>query len=243
MSQTCPVCSKPLLFAPRAPEHTPKKACIDPACVNAHGIVQASFDYWDKLAVQYEESTDQEKENTVSKPQILSDLTRAKNYASAFSAAQNEVNDFLEPFVRKYVTFQSELNPRSTDQWDMEADQFTEIDNGSFWMTGEERYLYGETYTPTVSLPFAFVEDPEKFMADARAAEEERKNKVAAKKKADAQEKVAKLKAQLAKAEEDLAKATQNNDPISTIASRNHAQKLLADLKTTLDVDNTRKEG
>lgn len=230
MSRTCFVCGKALFYAPYAPEDTAKQACSDPDCVNAHGIIhEAPFDRWEKTAVEYNETTT-EKENTMPSETTLSTLYSAQVLARNFAHAQNEVNDFLEPFVRQYVELRREISPNFTDLRDSDADRFVEIDGENFWMTGDESFLYGESYTPMVTLPFAFVADPEKFATDARKAEEERKNRIAAKKKADAQERVDKLKAQLAKAEEALAKATETGDPISTIATRNQAQKLRDDL-------------
>lgn len=228
--KACPVCDKPLFFAPRAPEDTAKQACSDINCVNAHGLV----DFGLPSPVEYNETPTQ-KENTMSKPQILTDLIIAKSRASALTHAQFEIDDFLAPFVKKYTLFLAKHFPNGYDHRDFKVDHFVSEERDHFYLTGDEEYSFGEMYVPSLNLPFDFVADPEKYMADKLAQEEERKNKVAAKKKADAQEKVDKLKEQLAKAEEALAKAAKTGDPIKTIATRNQEQKLLAELSQNLD--------
>ncbi len=169
---------------------------------------------------------EQRKDYTMTKPQILKDLTIAKSRAAAFNAAKNDINDFLEPFARQYFYFMSELNPRGWDQRDINANEFVEIENNSFYLTGEEVYEYSEYYTPSLSLPFAFVEDPEAFKEQARKEKAEREEKALTKKKADAAERVVRLRAQLAKAEAEAATAEVQKDEIKLTANRNKAKEL-----------------
>lgn len=168
---------------------------------------------------------EQRKDHTMTKPQILKDLTIAKSRAAAFNAAQNDINDFLAPFVRKYADLMIELNP-NYDQRDLQADSFVEIDNNSFYLTGEEIYQYSEYYTPSLNLPFAFVEDPETYRQIALAEKAAAYEKAVTKKKAEAAERVTRLKAQLARAEAEASAAEVQKDEIKLTANRNRAKEL-----------------
>lgn len=168
---------------------------------------------------------EQRKDHTMTNPQILKDLTIAKSRAAAFNAAQNDINDFLAPFVRKYADLMIELNP-NYDQRDLQADSFMEIDNNSFYLTGEEIYQYSEYYTPSLNLPFAFVEDPETYRQIALAEKAAAYEKAVTKKKAEAAERVTRLKAQLARAEAEASAAEVQKDEIKLTANRNRAKEL-----------------
>ena len=225
----CPACAKPLLYAPRAPEGTARIACSDPDCVNANGIdIWLSVDIYPRPLVEYGHTKPQQRKEspvTTPKPKILSDLNRAKTYASAFTAAQNEINDFLEPFVRKYGQLMLELNP-NYDQRDLKATSFYEYDREFFSLEGYPIYEFSESYTPTLDLPFAFVEDPEGFREAKLREKADLEEKAQTKKKADAADRVVRLRAQLARAEAEAAAAEQTSDPIKATSSRNLADKL-----------------
>lgn len=161
----------------------------------------------------------------MTKPQILKDLTIAKSRAAAFNTAKQDINDFLAPFVRKYADLMVELN-HNYDQRDLQVDSFVEIDNNSFLLTGEEVYQYSEYYTPSLYLPFAFVEDPETFRQIALAEKAAAYEKALTKKKSEAAERVIRLREQLARAEAEAAAAETQNDEIKLTANRNKAKEL-----------------
>lgn len=224
--QLCPACSKPLFFAPNAPEDSAKKACSDLNCVNAHGITHTAIDRWDTLPVEYNETPEQqEKDHTMSNEPDVNLLT-AKVMASQFEEAQTRINNFLAPFVKDYTAFMTEEDARGFDLRDFKADTFIEIEGNTFLLHGEEEYSYGEYYTPTLNLPFDFVANPKAFKADYQKQQAEIKAKADAKKKADKQGMVERLRAQLARAEAELAKADEQNDPIKGFATRNQAKQL-----------------
>jgi hypothetical protein len=135
-------------------------------------------------------------------------LTTAKVLASVFDEARTNLETFLTPFREQYFEFIFELKPTYYVQEDGKATTFIEVENEYFNFEGEPYYEYGDYETPTLSLPFAFVEDPEKFMADARAAEEARQAKANAIQTERAQERVELLRKQLAQAEASLAKTS-----------------------------------
>jgi hypothetical protein len=63
---TCPVCDKPVFYAPRAPEDTAKQACSDLNCVNAHGIIHFSpIDNWEAVEIDFPHHDEKEKNNNV----------------------------------------------------------------------------------------------------------------------------------------------------------------------------------
>ena len=158
-------------------------------------------------------------------------LTQARSLANAITEAQTQFETYISPLLQDYLAFLPERGS-SWATYYKHAPYFTfkERDGQSFIFEGDEYNAYGNPARDYVSLPFDFVANPELYkatiLAQIKSAEEKKQARI----KATAEEKVTKLKAQLAKAEEDLAKATQNNDPISTIASRNQAQKLRDDL-------------
>lgn len=158
----------------------------------------------------------------------LSNLYSAQVLARNFSHAQQQINSFLAPFIKDYAAFMIAETPRGHDLRDFEADTFVEIENESFYLTGDEVYAYSEYYKPTLSLPFAFVEDPKKFKAAFRQSQADLKAKADSKKKDEKTAMIERLKAQLARAEAELAKADTQNDPIRSTASRNRAKELRA---------------
>lgn len=158
----------------------------------------------------------------------MSDLIIAKSRADELRNAQQSIDTFLAPFIKDYTEFLTAENRRGWDLRDFEADTFVEIGFDTFCLRGEEEYSYGEYYTPSLNLPFAFVEDPDQYKADYRKKEADRKARQEAKAKTSKEEQVARLRAQLAKAEAELTKATQDNDPIKTVANRNLAKELRA---------------
>lgn len=157
-------------------------------------------------------------------------LLTAKVMANQLEEAQTRINSFLAPFIKDYTAFLTAENARGYDLRDFKADTFEEIEGGTFLIHGEEEYSYGEYYTPTVNLPFAFVEDPEKFKADYRKQQAEVKAKREATTKKAKAEQVERLKAQLARAEAELATARTENDPIKAVANRNKAKELRSTL-------------
>lgn len=216
----CPVCDKPLFFAPRAPQDTAKQACSDPDCINAHGIISWGLDTRLKSLIDYP-TTDQEKEHT------MSDLSKAVNLAEAAEQAQRDIDNFLAPFVKQFAELQrDDLQPAGFDWRDAEATRFTHVEGKYFEMTGDEVYEYGEEYTPTLSLPIDFVDDPQAYREKAIRERNERLEKAAARKKRDAEERIERLKSQLAKAEADAQKAQAEQDAIKATANTNAAAKL-----------------
>jgi hypothetical protein len=226
----CPVCNKPLFFAPRAPQDISKQACSDPICINAHGIISWGLDSSLKSLVDYPQQADQEKEHT------MSDLSKATVLAEAAEQAQRDIDNFLEPFVKQFVDLQiNELQTRGFDHRDAKADRFKELDGTNFWMTGDEIYEYGETYTPSLNLPFDFVDDPQAYRQKALAEKIERQTQAALRKKRDAEERIERLKTQLAKAEADARKAQAEQDAIKATANTNAADKLRNELAQNED--------
>lgn len=226
----CPACFKPLYHAPNAPKDSAKWACSDPECENAHGL-DSPVDIRFKSLVDYKHQPQtKEKEHT------MSDLHIAKHRAEAAEQAQRDIDNFLAPFVKKFAELHiKELQTRGFDHRDANATRFTEIDGSHFGMTGEETYEYGETYTPSLNIPFDFVEDPGAYRQKALAEKVEREEKAALKKKKDAEERVASLKAQLAKAEADIKAADAERDAIKFLANRHRAKSLRNELAQNED--------
>lgn len=99
----------------------------------------------------------------------LSPLYTAQRIVRDIDASRKELEEHLAPFLAQYIELMSEINPRYHDDKDKEASTFSGVDGKLFVFVGEEYYEYGEYETPTVELPFDFVEDPEAY------AEKERK--------------------------------------------------------------------
>lgn len=157
-------------------------------------------------------------------------LNLAQGLISQREAVQTQIETTLAPFLKDYIEFMAEINPSYHSVADREVDTFVEIDNHTFAFEGEEEYEYGENFTPSVNLPFAFVEDPEDFKAKARQDKLDREMKAAAKKKADAEERAERLRAQLAKVEAEIAKADEDKDAIRGLASRQRVKQVRDEL-------------
>jgi len=169
------------------------------------------------------DKTDQRKDHT------MSDLSRAVTFAERFEQAKRDIHNFLTPFAKDYAAFIVEENVTGYREFEnFVVETFEEVDNETFYIEGEQQYTYGEYTTPTMSLPFAFVENPQTFKAAYRAEQAERKAKEATKRTADKAAMVERLKAQLARAEAELAKADEQGDPIKLTANRNKAKELRA---------------
>ena len=159
----------------------------------------------------------------------MGDLSTAVELAERFEQAKRDIHNFLAPFVREYAAFMVEENVTGYREFEnFVIETFEEVDNETFYIEGEQQYTYGEYTTPTMSLPFAFVENPQTFKAAYRAEQAERKAKEATKRTADKAAMVERLKAQLARAEAELAKADEQGDPIKLTANRNKAKELRA---------------
>ena len=149
----------------------------------------------------------------------MNTLDTALQYVAERDGAQATIEHHLNPYLARYKEFLLELTP-SYDSRDLEADTFLEIDHKTFSFTGEEDYKYGEYYTPSLNVPFAFVEDPEAYIAMARQEEADRKERAAAKTSNDKKERVARLELQLEKARAELAKAEEEGtDMIKIVAT------------------------
>lgn len=153
-------------------------------------------------------------------------LTSAKELVDQREAIQTQIETHLAPFLAKYKELMLELNHHNYDHRDLSVETFNEIDREFFSFTSEEVYEYGDYYTPTLNLPFAFVEDPEAYAVKARQDEAYRKERETAKTAKGKAERVERLKEQLAEAQAELDKAEQGNDPIKLTATRNHVESL-----------------
>lgn len=147
-------------------------------------------------------------------------LSTTIDLVAARDRAQQDIDSHLAPSLAKYKEFLLELNP-SQDCRDLEADTFLETDREFFSFVADEEYSHGDYYTPSLNLPFAFVEDPEAYSAKARQDEADRKAKATARTAKDTAERVERLKAQLAKAQAELDKAEQGTDEIKIVATQN----------------------
>ncbi len=151
----------------------------------------------------------------------MNPLNQAKSLVATLDQARTDLEIFLEPFREQYIEFMSELNPKYHDANDKEADTFKEIDAETFYFEGEEYYEYGEYTTPSVSLPFAFVADPEVYMDNARAVKAAQDAKYVKANEDRAKERVETLRKQLAAAERTLSTAEEQGDEIKATATRN----------------------
>jgi hypothetical protein len=168
----------------------------------------------------------------------MSELSHAVKLAERAEQAQRDINNFLAPFAKAYGEFLTEENPRGYDLRDFNSDTFIEVENNTFYLKGEEDYSYGDYYTPSLSLPFAFVEDPQQFKNDYRQKQAEAKAKAAAKTAKDKAERVARLKTQLAKAQAELDKALgDGSDDIKAVAYTLSEKRLLSELANTIEQD------
>lgn len=155
----------------------------------------------------------------------LDNLYYAQVLARNLNHAQTRLESHLLPSLLRYKEFLIELNP-SYDSRDLTADTFLEIDREFFSFTGEETYAGGDYYIPSLSLPFAFVEDPEAYITKARQDEADRKEKATARTAKDKAERVERLKTQLAKAQAELKEAEKGDDRIKLYATRNNVASL-----------------
>lgn len=134
----------------------------------------------------------------------MESLTLAKALAREVETAQANVNQYLMPILKNFIEFMNETQPDYYDKYDQQADTFDGIDNQTFHFTGEEIYEYGEDHKPSVSLPFAFVEDSEAYKAKVRKARADWNATQAAKRATAKAEQIARLEAQLAKARAEV---------------------------------------
>lgn len=229
--RACPVCDKPLFYAPRAPEDTAKMACSDLNCVNAHGIVNwFPVDILPEPPVEYEQQPNQQE-----KDHTMGDLSKAVKLAETFEQSKRDINNFLAPFAEDYAAFITEDTKGYNRLQNFKVDTFVEVEGENFYLQGEEVYAYSEYDTPYLTLPFAFVENPQQFKNDYRARQAALKAKADAKKATDKAAQVERLKIQLAKAQAELDKAVEDGtDQIKTTAYGNSEQKLLSELAYTL---------
>jgi hypothetical protein len=199
-SKSCPVCTKPLFFAPYASEDSAKMACSDLNCVNAHGIIHHDpFDRWEAVPVEYDQQPKEQR-----KDHTMHAINTVKRYISERDAYQRQIDTFLAPFVKDFAAFMTEHNARGFDLRDFNADTFVEIEGTTFYLKGEEEYYHGEYYAPTLNLPFAFVEDSAAYKADFLRTQAEIEANRNAKKKAEKEAQIARLEAQLAKARAEV---------------------------------------
>lgn len=136
----------------------------------------------------------------------LSTLAPAQTLVREMQATQTELETLLAPSLKKYVEFMAEINPRYHDEKDKTATTFAGTDERNFIFEGEEYYEHGDYETPTVELPFAFVEDPEAFMKTARDAKAAVEAKHAAAMRKREEDRINRLKRELSQAEAALAK-------------------------------------
>lgn len=155
----------------------------------------------------------------------MNPLIQAKNLEYKLAQARTDLEIFLEPFLYKYIEFMDEINPRYHDSHDKEVDTFVEIDGEAFLFEGDEYYEYGENITPSVSLPFAFVQDPEVFMDNLRESTARAAAKYAKDNEDRAKARVDLLRRQLETAERSLATANAQGDSIKAVANRNLLDK------------------
>jgi len=162
---------------------------------------------------------------------MTNNLTEAKARAAGFVQARESVEAFLTPFIDQYTNFLTEMGQNNYyNHLDATADTFVEIDGNSFYFTGDEEYSHGDYYTPNISLPFDFVEDPEAYMAKARAADKLRKAKAEKDKEAVALHRLERARKELAAAEAAITKANEDGDLIKIVATQNQ----ISGLKGTL---------
>jgi hypothetical protein len=96
-------------------------------------------------------------------------LEIAQKFDSDFNLAQANLNGFLLPFLRQYADLLVELNPNYEPRDLNTAEMlYKETGSASFHFEGEEEYSYGDYYTPSLSLPFEFLKDPEGYSDKAR---------------------------------------------------------------------------
>lgn len=135
----------------------------------------------------------------------LSPLYSAQVIVRTIDARRAELEAHLAPFLKQYIDFMAEVYPRYLDSKDETATTFAGTDEKNFLFEGEEYYDHGDYETPTVELPFAFVEDPEAFMKTARDAKAAQEAKHAAAMRKREEERINLLRRQLAVAENTLA--------------------------------------
>jgi len=131
-------------------------------------------------------------------------LTTAKVLVSMLTDAQTGIDTFLKPFLKQYAELQQELNPSRFNKQDLETEgmTFQEAEGETFYFEGEEEYSFGDYYTPSLSLPFAFVEDPKGYSKMRRKEEAEFRARREARDAEKAKSEVERLEAALAKARE-----------------------------------------
>jgi len=125
-------------------------------------------------------------------------LDLANKFEADFNLAKANLNGFLLPFLRQYADLLVELSP-DYDKRDLRTETmlYKETEGHAFYFEAEDVYEYGEDYTPSLTMPFAFIEDPEGYSNMRRTHAAEEISRRAAKKKADALKRVTILEAQL----------------------------------------------
>lgn len=133
-------------------------------------------------------------------------LQTAQDLVSNIDTATRVFEDSLRPTLQNYLDFLPELGVSwGPTKYTQAVDySFREVENTNFIFASEEFYEYGEYTSDIIELPFAFVENPEKYRADLlermRAAEAMRTEK----QRKQAEERILKLREQLEREERRL---------------------------------------
>lgn len=162
-------------------------------------------------------------------------LETAQNLAAEKDGIQAQIQLLLSPLLAQYIDLLRELKGRGYSESDFKADTFVEIEYSgkysSFLFRGEEYYDHGDDVIPSISVPFAFVADPEGYIAKAREEHAEDKARIQRNKEIIAQNRIDRLRAELAKAEQTLAAVVeQGTDSIKIEATANQVAKIKSDL-------------
>jgi hypothetical protein len=146
----------------------------------------------------------------------MTPLDAAKTLHSNLELAKDQLEGFLSDSLQAYIDFLPERGKSWTPEKHLKAAEysFKYTDADTFVFETEEFYSYGDYISDTVELPFAFIEDPEKFKADTLQAIRDEERARAIKNAEFQQEKIKVIRRQLEVAERSLAESEAVRDSL-----------------------------
>lgn len=100
---------------------------------------------------------------TMTTETTLDPLYTAQRIVRDLNTSRKELETHLAPFLKQYIALKDESDPRYFNEKDREVTTFKCVEDKLFIFEGEPYYEYGDYETPSIELPFAFVEDPEGY--------------------------------------------------------------------------------
>lgn len=141
----------------------------------------------------------------------MNNSDKAKNLALAYENIQKEMEGFFEPHIKAWLQVQVDENSLTKEEAEADFHYSGESWNGLAFESEdwEETWQYGgyeKHYGREISIPFEFFDNPEEYVAKAKAKKEAAVLQRRAEKLAHEQAKVARLQRQLELAQARLNK-------------------------------------